>query len=72
MKMGALSIEDMLALKPGGHFRIEAVRGGGVMITIDVPGEEQEYILCASMGHANAARMQLTDAGLTGYVCGAL
>lgn len=72
MRMGDLSIDDMLLLKPGGHFRIKAVRGGGVLITIDVPGEPQEYIMCVSMGHANAARMQLTDAGLTGYVCGAL
>ena len=72
MLISGLNIDDMLALKPGGVFRIEAARDGGALITIDVPGEPQEYIVCVSMGHANAARMQLTDAGLTGYVCGAL
>lgn len=64
------NIDDMLMCKPGGHFRLEVAPSGRAVITVDRPGEPQEHILCVSPGHANQARMQLTDQGLTGYVSG--
>jgi hypothetical protein len=65
------TIDDFLALKPGGVFRVESGPHGRSVITVERPGEPSEYILCLSPGHANQARMQLTDEGLTGYVAGA-
>ena len=71
MNMG-FSVEDMLSLKPGGSFRVEVGENGRAVIVVSRPGEPVEHILCVSPGHANAARMQLSDQGLTGYVSGAL
>ena len=68
--MWGLSIEDMLALKKRGHYRIEAVRGR-LVITVRRPGEPIERILCASPGHAKQVRQSLTDEGLCGFVTGA-
>jgi hypothetical protein len=66
-----LNIEDMLLCKPGGSFRVEIATSGRAVITVGRPGEPQERSLCVSPGHANQARMQLTDEGLTGYVSAA-
>ncbi|OWJ72521.1 hypothetical protein CDV50_04940 [Haematobacter massiliensis] len=65
-----IDLDRLLALKPKGVFRTEAVNGRWI-ITINRPGEPEEYILCVSPGHANQARMALTDAGMCGLVRGA-
>lgn len=65
------SIEDVLALKPKGVFRIETV-GGRTIITVHRPGEPEAVIFCRSPGHANQVRQTLTDQGMTGLVGDAL
>lgn len=65
------TIDDFLALKPGGVFRVESGLHGRSVIAVERPGEPVEYILCLSPGHANQARMALSDQGMTGYVAGA-
>lgn len=70
-RAGCLSIDDLLARKPAGHFRVEHMPNGRAVITVHRTGEPEEVIFCVSPGHANQARMQLTDAGLTGFVAGA-
>jgi len=62
------SIDDLLARKPGGHFRVEHMTNGRTIIMVHRAGEPEEIIFCVSPGHANQARMQLTDEGLTGFV----
>lgn len=64
-----LSIEEMLALKKAGHFRIETVNGRQV-VTITRPGEPVERFVCPSPGIANQLRLQLAD-GMAGFVQGA-
>ena len=66
----ACSIDELLARKTGGHYRIQAV-GGRILLTVQRPGEHAETISCASPGHANQVRQTLSDEGLTGYVEGA-
>lgn len=66
-----LSIDDLLALKPNGHFRIETTEGG-LMVSIYQPGEPVERYLCPSPGVANQLGQKLTDMGLTGFIEGAL
>ncbi|RBO54176.1 hypothetical protein DSD19_05495 [Rhodovulum sp. BSW8] len=65
-----LSLDDLMALKPRGFYRVET-RDGGTTITVHRPGEPVEIIDCLSPGHANQVRLRLTDAGLTGFVEGA-
>lgn len=67
MKIDFTSIDDVLALKPKGVFRIENI-GGRSVITIHRPGEPEEVIFCLSPGHANQVRQKLTDEGMTGLV----
>ena len=66
-----LPIDEFLALKPGGSFKI-TYRKDEILVTIDRPGEPSEYFRCGSPGQANQLGIYLTDAGLTGYVEGAL
>lgn len=63
----ARTMDEFLALKPKGHFRIENI-GGRAVITVNRPGELEEIILCVSIGHANQVRQQLSDEGLIGFV----
>ena len=65
---GSLSVDDLLARKPAGHFRVEHMPNGRTIITVHRIGEPEEVIFCVSPGHANQARTQLTDEGLTGFV----
>jgi len=65
---GSLSIDDLLARKPAGYFRVEHMPNGRTIIMVHRTGEPEEVIFCVSPGHANQARMQLTDEGLTGFV----
>lgn len=69
MTFAVKSIDDLLALKPGGHYRIEAVAGRQV-ITVHRVGEPLEVIFCLSAGHANQVRLALSDEGLAGFVVG--
>ncbi|AJE47175.1 hypothetical protein [Celeribacter indicus] len=69
--MNFTDLDDVLALKPKGVFRVENVRGRTI-ITVNRPGELEEIILCLSPGHANQVRMALSDQGLTGLVAEAL
>lgn len=65
------SIEDFLALKPKGHYRI-ARQDGRITITITRPGELPQTYYCATPGIANQARQYLSDQGMTGFVEDAL
>lgn len=65
-----LSIDDFLALKKAGHYRIEEVDGGHI-VSIHRPGEPIERYLCTSPGIANQLRIHLSDMGLTGFIEGA-
>lgn len=67
MTIDFTNLEDVLALKPKGVFRI-ANAGGRTVITVHRPGEPEEVILCLSPGHANQVRQRLTDQGMTGLV----
>jgi hypothetical protein len=67
MKIDFTSIDDVLALKPKGVFRIENI-GRRTVITVHRTGEPEEVIICMSPGHANRVRQELTDAGMTGLV----
>ena len=60
------NIDDMLSCKVGGHFRVEVADNGRAVITVHRTGEPRETIFCVSPGHANQARMELSNAGLTG------
>ena len=62
-----LSIENLLALKKAGSFRIETVNGR-TFITVHRPGEDVQRYLCASPGVANQARLILSDEGMAGYI----
>jgi hypothetical protein len=68
---GVHTIEEFLARKQKGFFRIDVLAGRSV-ITVSRPGEPEVMTFCASPGHANQLRQALTDEGLTGYVEGAL
>ncbi len=71
MVMGRnLSIDDLLALKPNGHFRIETTEEGQI-VTIYQPGQPIDRYICPSPGVANQLGQKLTDMGLTGFVEGA-
>jgi len=63
------NVEELLARKPGGHYRIET-RNGRILLTAYRPGEFPESVECVSPGHANRIRMALSDEGLCGYVSG--
>lgn len=65
------SIEEFLALKPKGHYRIFTLNGRAA-ITINWPDREPETYYCFSFGLANQLRQQLTDRGMTGFVEGSL
>lgn len=65
----ARNIDEFLALKPKGHFRISS-HAGRMLITVNRPDDLEEVILCVSPGHANQVRQRLTDEGLTGLVEG--
>ena len=65
-----LDIDDLLALKKAGHFRIETAQGRQILI-VNRPGEPVQRIICPSPGVANQIRLALSDEGLTGYVQGA-
>ena len=65
-----ICIDDLLALKKAGHFRIETVNGQQI-ITVNRPGEFAQRFVCPSPGIANQIRLALSDEGLTGYVQGA-
>lgn len=67
---GAHSIDEVLARKPQGHFRVETFAGRPA-INVHRPGQMDEVIICLSLGHANQLRQALTDEGLTGYFEGA-
>jgi len=69
--MMGFSIDDLLARKPAGHFRVKHMQNGRAIFSVHRTGEPEEIIFCVSPGHANQARMQLTDEGLTGFVAGA-
>lgn len=58
-----LSLEDLMLLKPAGHFRIEQLRGRWV-ITVHRPDRPAEVIHCRGPGHANQLRQDLSDQGL--------
>ncbi|MDS9468706.1 hypothetical protein RGQ15_14160 [Paracoccus sp. MBLB3053] len=66
-----LSLADRLSMRPKGWFHIEKAEGRDV-ITVHRPDALDEVIICVSPGHANQVRQQLSDAGLTGLVEGAL
>lgn len=68
---GVHSLDELLARKPKGSFRIEAVNGRAI-ITVHRPGQLDETIFCLSPGHANQVRQVLSDQGLAGLVEGAL
>ena len=65
-----LSIDDLMALKPKGFYRVEN-REDGTTVAVHRPGEPVEIIGCLSLGHANQGRQRLTDEGLAGFVEGA-
>lgn len=71
MKIDFTNIEDVLALKPKGVFRVENILNRTI-ITVHRPGQPEEVILCLSPGHANQVRQSLTDEGMTGLVGDAL
>jgi len=54
-----------------GHFRI-APAAGGFVVSVFLPGEPVQRIVCATPGIANRVKSQISDAGLTGYIEGAL
>lgn len=60
-------LEDFLALKPKGHYRVSS-RDGKTILTISRPGEDPEAYYCASPGVANQLRQHLTDQGMVGYI----
>lgn len=62
-----LPIADILALKPGGYFTVKPAERGQV-VSVHIPGEPVTQYLCASPGMANQLRIQLSEAGLAGYV----
>ena len=64
------NIEDELAYKRGGHFRVAIATDGAATITVERPGEPVEFLHCATPGLANQTGLQLSDMGLTGYVTG--
>lgn len=61
------SLDDLLAIKPKGHFRISSI-GGQTYLIVHRPGEEPQSYRCASPGIANQARPFQTDQGMAGYV----
>jgi hypothetical protein len=63
-----LSIDDLLALKPG-SFRIEAAADGRQIVTITRPDEPVERFVAPSPGIANQLRIRLAD-GLAGFIEG--
>jgi len=66
-----LCIDDLLALKKAGHFRIEKAQGRQIVAIIR-PGEPVERFVCPSPGIANQLRLQQSDEGLAGFVEGAV
>lgn len=64
--MIGLSIDDLLARKPAGHFRVEPLPNGRTIITVHRAGKPEGLIFFVSPGHANRARLELT-----GFVAGA-
>lgn len=66
-----LGLEKTLLLKPKGYYRIDT-EDGQTTITVCRPGEPEEYLLCASLGHANRVRQHLSDQGMAGFIEGAL
>lgn len=65
------NIEDELACKLGGHFRVDIAEDGQATITVSIPGEPDETLHCDTPGLANQAGLQLTSMGLTGFVTNA-
>jgi hypothetical protein len=65
----ALSIDDLLTLKPRGHFRVER-QGGQIFVVVNRPGEPTLAFPATSPGHANQMRLQLSAEGLAGYIEG--
>jgi len=66
-----LDVEDLIALKAGGHFRIDP-HGARCLLTIQRDGEPAEHIVCPTAGRANQLRIALSDEGLAGFVSTAL
>lgn len=62
-----LPLDDLLTLKPKGHFRIKTV-SGQIVCAIHMPGEPTQVMTCPSPGVANQLAIKLTDAGLAGFV----
>ena len=71
MALNFRNIDDLLLLKPNGVFQIQQEANRHV-ITIHRFGQPEEHIVCLSAGDANRRRQELTDAGMTGLVGGAL
>lgn len=65
------TIEDLLALKPGGSYRIDPSADGRQFITVNWPDGRVEHYTCHSPGIANQLRLHLSNEGLAGYVSGA-
>ena len=65
----ARSLDELLLLKPKGHFRITVISGQPAIL-VNRPGQPEETIFCLSPGHANQVRQSLSDEGLTGLVEG--
>lgn len=63
----ARSLDELLLLKPKGHFRITIISGQSAIL-VNRPGQPEETIFCLSPGHANQVRQSLSDEGLTGLV----
>ncbi|MGA0617397.1 hypothetical protein [Paracoccus sp. KR1-242] len=67
----ARTLDELLLLKPKGHFRVTTLCGQHAVL-VNRPGELEETIFCLSPGHANQVRQALSDEGLTGLVEGSL
>lgn len=65
------TVADLLALKPGGSFTIEAAADGRQLITINWPDGNVDRYNCPSPGLANQLRLKLSDDGLAGFIAGA-
>lgn len=67
--IGKLSLEESLGLKPRGWFKIDLL-ADPITITVNCPGQPENTIICASPGHANQLRQELSDAGMAGLIKG--